>query len=112
MKSCLSNNAISTSNNAYLDGIGCNNPELATNIWNASDNDHNAKDGRMDGNCIYLWITTIFENERVEAFPFRFCSEIIVKNAFSFPFRSVTNFFFLENSFCSAKFSSLSDNHP
>ena len=51
------NNAISTSNNAYLDGIGCNNPENATHIWNAHDHEHNAKDGRMNGNCIYLWMS-------------------------------------------------------
>ena len=51
------NNAINTSNNAYLDGIGCDNPENASHEWNEQDHKRNSADGRMNGNCIYLWMS-------------------------------------------------------
>ena len=49
--------AVNTSNNVYLDGIGCSNPEKADMQWNPSDDLHNHEDGRMGGNCIYLWMS-------------------------------------------------------
>ena len=51
------NNAVNTTNNEYLDGIGCNNPEKAKSVWDESDQDHMYNDGRMGGNCIYLWMS-------------------------------------------------------
>ena len=51
------NNAVNTTNNEYLDGIGCNNPEKAKSVWDESDHDHIYNDGRMGGNCIYLWMS-------------------------------------------------------
>ena len=41
----------------YLDGIGCSNPENATTQLKSSDYVNNHTDGRMEGHCIYLWMS-------------------------------------------------------
>ena len=48
---------MNTKNNEYLDGIGCCNPENATTEWKRAGNISDYDDGRMGGNCIYLWMS-------------------------------------------------------
>ena len=40
-----------------MDGIGCNNPENAITNGNDFDNVDKYADGRMGGNCVYLWMS-------------------------------------------------------
>ena len=66
------NNAVNTTNNEYLDGIGCNDPEKAKSVWDESDHDHIHNDGRMGGNCIYLWMSDYHPDGGQLFFPKRF----------------------------------------
>ena len=40
-----------------MDGLGCNNPENAVTNWDDFDNKDEYLDGRMGGNCVYLWMS-------------------------------------------------------